>query len=186
MIFARRFATFCLLALTLAGCKSTYSEKNVTAEPPPLLKGSNRIYVAIPFDASFKEVVAQGSGKATAESLFVALKRYARAVYMGKFPESATEALDSAHAVNADYLVYPNIVKWEDRATEWSGRRDRLDLKIDLLDLSDGKLVFSREISATGKWLTEGGDSPKDLLDQPVEEYVNALFRRVEKPSALW
>jgi hypothetical protein len=87
--------------------------------------------------------------------------------------------------VNADYLVYPNIVRWEDRQTEWSGRRDRLELKIDLLDMKDGTLLFSREISATGKWLTEGGDTPKDLLDQPIEEFVNTLFRRVEKPSAL-
>ena len=59
-------------------------------------------------------------------------------------------------------------------------------VKIDLIDMTDGKLAFSRQISATGKWMTEGGDTPKDLLDQPVEEYVNTLFRRVEKPSALW
>jgi len=185
MILARRFAAFCLIALALAGCESTYSQKDVTKEPPPLLRGSNRLYVAIPFDASFKKVVALNSGRATAESLFTAVKRYARAVYMGKFPESANDALDSARAVNVDYLIYANIIKWEDRATELSGIRDRLELRIDLLDMKDGKLVFSREISATGKWMTEGGDTPKDLLDQPIEEYVNALFRHVEKPSAL-
>src|SRR5690349_20241828 len=176
----------CLGLMCLTGCKSTYSETNVTAEPPPRLRNTSRIYVAVPYDVSFKNQVALSSGRRTAETLFVAFNRYTRSVHMGKFPESASDALDSARRFNAEYLVYPNILKWEDRATEYSGVRDRLDLKIDLIDLQDGRLAFSRQINATGKWLTEGGDSPGDLLEQPIEEYVNALFRRVEKPSALW
>jgi hypothetical protein len=173
-------------ALLLNGCKSTYSEKNVTQEPPPLLGNRVRVYVAMPLDATFKKTVAQGSGKKTAQAVFVAFNRYTKSVSLGKFPESMAEALDSAREKNAEYLVYPNVVRWEDRATEFSGRRDQLEVKIDLIDLADSKLVFSREISASGKWMTDGGDTPNDLLEQPVEEYVNALFRRVEKPSALW
>jgi hypothetical protein len=151
-----------------------------------LLRSNSRIYVAIPFDVSFKKTVAQGSGKQTAQSLFAAFSRYTKSVSLGKFPESVSEGLDSARQMNAEYLLYPNIIKWEDRATEWSGRRDRLELKIDLIDLNDSKVVFSREISGTGKWMTDGGESPNDLLEQPIEEYANALFRRIQKPSSLW
>lgn len=183
----RLFACAVLAPLFLTGgCKSTYSEKNVTTAPPPLINSENRIYVANPFDASFKGTVAQGSGKQTGQALYTAFNRYAKGVYMGKFPESLAQALESARKYNADYLVYPNLIRWEDRATEWSGRRDRLGVKIDLLDSNSGQLVFSREITATGKWMTDGGDTPADLLAQPCEEYVNALFRRIEKPSALW
>jgi len=185
-MIARVLFAICIGLMCLTGCKSTYSETNVTTEPPPLLGNSSRIYVAVPFDASFKNQVALSSGKRTAETLFVAFNRYTRSVHMGKFPESASDALENARRFNAEYLVYPNIVKWEDRATEYSGVRDRLELKIDLVNLQDAKLAFSREISATGKWMTEGGDTPGDLLEQPIEEFVNALFRRVEKPSALW
>jgi hypothetical protein len=186
MILARSFALLALSVLVVSGCKSTYSEKDLTTEPPPLLRSNSRVYVAIPFDATFKKNVAQGSGKQTAQALFAAFNRYTKSVYLGKFPESVSEALDSARRMNAEYLVYPNLTKWEDRATEWSGRRDRMEVKIDLIDLNDSKVMFSREISATGKWMTDGGDTPNDLLEQPAEEYVNALFRRVEKPSALW
>ena len=35
------------------GCHSTYSEKKLSEQSPPLLRNSSRIYVAIPFDASF-------------------------------------------------------------------------------------------------------------------------------------
>jgi hypothetical protein len=166
------------------GCKSTYSETNLTAEPPPLLRGTSRIYVAMPYDASFKKQVALNSGKHTAEALYVALQRYTRGVFMGRFPESAADATESARQHGSEYLIYPHIIKWEDRATEYSGVRDRLELKIDLINVADGKLAFSRDIAATGKWLTEGGDKPDDLLQQPIEEYVNALFRKVERPSA--
>jgi hypothetical protein len=186
MIGLRRFLLGCGSLILLSACKSTYSEKNVTAEPPPLLKANSRIYVAIPFDATFKKTVAQGSGKLTAQAIMVAFNRYSKAVYLGKFPESASEAIESARRFNAEYLVYPNLLKWEDRATEWSGRRDQLQIKIDLIDVADSRLAFSREINATGKWMTDGGDTPNDLLEQPVEEYVNAVFRRVEKPSAFW
>jgi hypothetical protein len=176
-----------LLVLVLAsGCTSTYSEKNVTNEPPPILRSNSRIYIAIPFDASFKKTVAQGSGKQTAEELHVVFLRYTKAVFLSRFPESLAEALESARKASAEYLVYPEIIRWEDRATEWSGRRDQLQLKIDLIDLSTSRAVFSREITATGKWMSDGGDSPRDLLGEPLQQYVNALFRRIEKPSALW
>lgn len=182
---ASRFALLCGCVL-LAACKSTSSHKDNTAGPAPILRTSSRIYVATPFDASYKNKVAQGSGKQTAEAFGAALTRYTKSVYTGKTPESATDALDNARRYNADYLVYPTIVRWEDHATEWSGVRDQLELKVDLLDLSDGHLAFSREIRATGKWMTDGGDTPGDLLAQPVEQFVNTLFRHVETPSALW
>ncbi len=181
---ARILSFASLFALLLTGCKSTYTETNITSEPPPLLRGNSRLYVAVPYDASFKNQVALNSGKHTAEALYVALTRYTRGVYMGKFPESATDAVESARRYNVDYLVYPHIIKWEDRSTEYTGIRDRLELKIDLIDMKDGHLAFSRDIAATGKWMTEGGDKPDDLLQQPAEEYVNSLFRRIEKPSA--
>ena len=185
MIFARQFAACCLLALFAAGCQSTYSEKNITTEPPPLLRSNSRVYVAIPFDAMFKKKVQINSGKQTAEAVFAAFSRYTKSVYIGKLPESPDEALESARKAQADYLVYPNLLKWEDHPTEWSGVRDQLELKIDLIETREGKLAFSRDFSATGKWMTEGGDTPNDLLPEPVGQFADALFRHVQKPSAL-
>jgi hypothetical protein len=183
-----RLAFLVLLAgfSLLSACKSTYTENDLSTEAPPVLKSNSRIYVAIPFDATFKKEVMQGSGKQTAQAFQVALLRYTRSVYMSKYPESLSEAMEIARKGYMEYVLYPTIVKWEDRATEFSGRRDRLTVKADLIDLSTSQVVFSREIEATGKWMTDGGESPKDLLDQPAEQYANALFRRIEKPSALW
>jgi hypothetical protein len=188
-MFSLRNARFLMILAGMAvltACKSTYSEKDLSNEPPPLLKSNSRIYVAIPFDATFKKEVVQGSGKQTAQAFQVAFLRYTRSVYMSKFPESVGEALEIARNGHMEYVLYPTIVRWEDRATEYTGLRDQLAVKAELIDLKTSKVVFSREIEATGKWMTDGGESPKDLLEQPAEQYANALFRRIEKPSALW
>lgn len=182
----RKFICIITLAPILAGCKSSYSEKNLTNEPPPILRSNSRIYIAIPFDASFKDTVAQDSGKLTAQAFQAAFLRYTRSVYISKYPESLTEAIDRARSGQLEYVLYPEITRWEDRATEWSGRRDRLAIKADLIDLATSRVVFSREIEATGKWMTDGGETPRNLLDDPAQQYANALFRRIDKPSALW
>lgn len=181
----RNFICIVVLAPILAGCKSTYSEKNLTNEPPPILRSNSRIYVAIPFDSSFKETVAQDSGKLTAQAFQAAFLPYTRSVYISRNPESVSEAIERARGGQLEYVLYPTITRWEDRATEWSGRRDRLAIKAELIDLATSRIVFSREFEATGKWMTDGGESPRDLLDEPAQQYVNALFRRIDRPSAL-
>ena len=71
----------------------------------------------------------------------------------------------------------PIIVLWEDRATEWSGKRDRIIVKITVLDVSSGKLVDATTIQGTSKWATFGGDYPQDLLPVPMRDYVARLVR---------
>ena len=61
-----------MLAATLiffTACHSTYSETNLSTQPPPILRNTSRIYVAIPFDATFKGKVAEHSGKQAADAL---------------------------------------------------------------------------------------------------------------------
>lgn len=184
-----RLAFFCALAAAAvlgSGCQSTYSDRQVSNAPVPLLRSDTRMYIGMPVDAADRKDVAYQSGKQVAEAIFTAFSRNTRPVYISRTPESMGEALESARRVNADYLAYPTIQLWEDRATEWSGRRDKLKLRVDLVDLETSEVVYSKEIEATGKWLSDGGDSPADLIQQPVDHFANALFRRTETPSALW
>jgi hypothetical protein len=38
----------------------------------------------------------------------------------------------NAASVNFDYFVIPEILHWEDRATEWSGIPDKIEVKISI------------------------------------------------------
>ena len=184
-----RGALFCAVltaAVLASGCQSTYSDRQVSNEPVPMLRSNTRVYVGMPFDATDRKDVAYQSGRQVAEAIHTAFARNTRPVFISRTPESLGEALDSARKVNADYLAYPTIQLWLDRATEWSGRRDKLKLRVDLIELETSQVVYAKEIEAAGKWMTDGGDTPADLVQQPVEHFVNTLFRRAETPSALW
>jgi hypothetical protein len=73
-------------------------------------------------------------------------------------------------------LVYPTILHWEDRATEWSGIPDRVEIKIEIIGATTGKGLDSAIIKGKSGLATFGGDHPQDLLPKPVEDYVSGLF----------
>jgi hypothetical protein len=74
------------------------------------------------------------------------------------------------------YYVEPQILHWEDRATEWSALPDKIEIKISVYDASLGTELASSVLTGRSKWATLGGDHPQDLLPEPVRGYVDALY----------
>jgi hypothetical protein len=70
----------------------------------------------------------------------------------------------------------PEILHWEDRATEWSGIPDRVEVKLLVLEAQGNKEIASIVISGKSKWATFGGDHPQDLLPEPIKQYVESLY----------
>jgi hypothetical protein len=168
------------------GCQSTINqtnEDNGTTEAP--LRAGSRVYVALPPDAVDNKVAVMGSGGRTASALSDAFKRHTRNVVRGKMPETLEEAVGHARDLQYEYVAFPIILKWQDRATEWSGVRDKLQLKIELVDVSTGGVVRSTTIDGKGRWMTEGEDTPQDMLAEPVARFVRSLFQLSYTPSAL-
>ena len=69
--------------------------------------------------------------------------------------------------VPAGTLIEPKILHWEDRATEWSGKADRVKVSLPLY--RSGSLIGSALVTANSSFFTFGGDHPEDLLDAPFE-----------------
>lgn len=172
--------------LMTLGCKHTYEEKRISDAAPPVMTSNTRVYVGRPFDATYKEKVVHNSGKSIADALLVAFSRNTKAVAMSRRPQSVPEALESAIQYRAEFMVYPVILKWEDRATEMSGIRDKLWFRIDLYEVGTGQVVHAKEFEAKSRWMTDGGDTPGDLLEDPINLYVQSLFQRRERPSSLY
>jgi hypothetical protein len=175
-----------LLIFGATGCQSTIRQTNTDVAPTgaPLRAGS-RVYVAMPEDAIDKKNPVMGSGKRTSLAIQDAFKRHTRNVLMSRAPETLEEALDHARDLSYEYVAFPTIIKWQDRPTEWTGVRDKLQIKIDLLAASTGEVLRSTMIEGTGKWMTDGDDAPQDMLAEPVDKFVRALFRITYTPSAL-
>ena len=76
-----------------------------------------------------------------------------------------------------EYYVELDILHWDDRATEWSGKPDKIEIKISVYNARLGTELASSVQSASRKWATFGGDHPQDLLPEPLIRYYESLCR---------
>jgi hypothetical protein len=160
------------------GCSHTYELARPTMSPHERkLTRSDTVYIALPEDGVFEgRTVYEGSGQHTADVLQAAFQRHLRDVRKATTHESPKAARVSARNAGASCLVYPELLHWEDRQTAWSGLPDRIRVRISIVDLERGDVIDSVEFSGKSKWATFGGDDPKDLVEVPVNQYVDSLF----------
>lgn len=90
--------------------------------------------------------------------------------------QSFDEAIQYTNDNSFNYLIYPQILHWEDRATEWSGISDKVTVKINIIEANTKKTLDSATIEGTSGWATLGGDHPQDLLKKPINDFVNSLY----------
>jgi hypothetical protein len=164
------------LATMLGGCAAASVDQDAVAGAPRKLGAASVAYIAVPADGHYGDENYPYSGKMVAEALDGALLRHVAEVDEGTAPQSFSAALSSAQQHSAVYLVYPQIAHWEDRATEWDGLPDRIEVVVSVYNVKDGALVDRGTITGKSSWFTIGGDHPQDLLPKPVNAYVDELF----------
>jgi hypothetical protein len=163
-----------LVALALTGCASTYKQEVLNTPAAKLLVGKS-VLIATPTNGSYGGKEYAGSGATTASAVRSAFSPYSNDVIVSADCKDLNclkvNATSSYH-----YYVVPQIFNWEDRATEWSGKKDKIQIKISVYDGSDGHELSSSIISGKSKWGTFGGDHPQDLLPEPISSYVKSLY----------
>jgi len=172
----RAILIFVLAAMSTA-CSATYEMKRADSiDAPPTLNAQGSIYVSVPEDGRYSTKVYAGSGNSTTLAIVAAFSTWATQVVGGVSQESDEEGLAKAKAGGHKYLIAPKILHWEDRATEWSGRLDRVEVLLKTFDVVSGSLIDSVTIRGKSKWASFGGDHPQDLLAKPLEDYAGSLY----------
>ena len=163
-------------ALVVAGCADTHTvERPVQAGQK--LASSASAFVSVPPDGRYGSTSYAGSGQTTAQIVAAAFSRHLTDVRQGDRPAAAPDAaLALARAAGATYLIAPTILHWEDRATEWSMKPDRAEIRVVVMEAASGKVLDTAIVKGRSGIATFGGDQPQDLLCEPVAEYVNELF----------
>lgn len=164
-----------ILTLSVAGCKTT-TVAPITADPGKKISQNESVYIVSPRDGAYGAIQYQGSGASVATALEAAFLRFAHSVSIGPHLDSISDAIEVARQKKCEYVVFPKITHWEDRATEWSGRRDKIGLFVKVICVEDGSEAASAEITGKSAWFTFGGDHPQDLLRGPIQEFVSTLF----------
>lgn len=164
-----------IFTVLFVGCADTHHLTRTATTTS--LESSSSIYISIPKDGRYGENTYSGSGLTTAQVVLKAFSVHVTNIETAHEYQSFKEALDYAKFNNFKYFVYPSILEWEDRATEWSGIPDRISIKIAVIDTNSGRTLDSAVIEGKSGLATFGGDKPQDLLAKPVMNYVSLLFK---------
>jgi hypothetical protein len=164
-----------LLALALlSGCASTYNREVVTAPGVRLARGAP-VLIGTPRSASYNNTSYAGSGEQTATVVHSAFARFSNKVTVSA-QCADLDCLATQGGGAYQYLVIPEILHWEDRATQWSGVRDKVEVKLIVVDGTSRAEVASMIISGKSQRAAFGSQHPQDLLAEPIRQYVDGLY----------
>ncbi len=158
------------------GCTSFYQRVDLEDSlNGAKLEKNKGVFISMPPDGSYGNTKYAGSGSMTVQAVQRAFARYTNTIKLSaclKRDECLTEAVQA----KSSYQVFPEILHWEDRATEWSMLPDRIEIKFIVIDVSSNKVVNSVILKGESKISTWGGDHPVDLLQEPIDNYVSTLY----------
>jgi len=160
----------------LSGCADTHQLARATGKGLTSAQQTSA-YVGLPQDGRLGHITYPGSGALTAQAVAVAFSPYFGKVTVGMKTEDFAAAQQTAKAGEYTHLLYLDILHWEDRATEWSGRPDQAAVKVSIIDTNTGDTLDSAVVSGKSGLATFGGDRPEHLLPKPLADYAATLFR---------
>ena len=163
-----------LIVVLLSGCASTYSRVD-TSQPIVNLNEEKSVLIATPANGSYNDTEYPSSGKMLAQAVKAVFEKFSADVELSETCRDLS-CLKRNSEKTVGYYVVPEIIHWEDRATEWSGRRDKVEIKLMVFDGKTSEKLASTIISGKSKLMTFGGDHPQDLLEEPLWEYVDSLY----------
>jgi hypothetical protein len=174
--FKMRFLLIISSTIFLVSCTAHFQQIDLTDKPQSKLDSQGKVLVATSQDGRYDTINYSGSGQMTSQVIVTAFARHAKHISITTSCSSIDSCLNDAKNNGQSYLVYPEILHWEERATEWSGKPDRIEVKITLLSVDNGEIIHSAIISGRSKWATLKWDHPQDLLPSPINTYVSSLY----------
>jgi hypothetical protein len=167
-----------LIAMWMAiqACADSHQVTRLSKRPPVKLNPNGAVLVAVPEDAVYGSNVYRGSGRTTAQTITAVFARHARSVRMEAKYVPPDDSIAAAQSNGYTYLVIPMILHWEDRATEWSGSPDKIEVKIEVIDVASNRTLEAFVVTGKSGLGTMGGDRPQDLLRKPVEQSISEIY----------
>jgi len=162
--------------ILLLSCTANFQQIDLTGKPQAKLDSRGEVLIVTPQDGRYGTINYSGSGQMTSQEIMSAFARHTKHVSITTACSSIDSCLNKAKENGHSYLVYPEVLHWEERATEWSGIPDRIEVKITLLAVDNGEIIHSAILSGRGKWAALKWDHPQDLLSRPINTYVSSLY----------
>jgi hypothetical protein len=163
-----------LLPLLATGCASTYKQSELQ-QVEGKLDPNIGVLISTPKDGWFENTQYRNSGTMTANAVRAAFSKNAPRVDLVTNCHG-DDCFKSINIQKYGYYVKPEILQWEERSTEWSGKPDRIEIQLVIYDAVTQKELANASYTGKSKWATFGGDHPQELLPDPTNKYVNSLY----------
>lgn len=154
------------VVVLLMGCSVPRSEPEGRVVAGMTINPSGKVLILSVQDGQEQgQPVAKGSG----QGMMVALRK---ALMAKGVPISTTDTnallggYEEASKLGFDYVLKCTITEWEDNATAWSGKGDKLRISVEIFDVKSRQLVAagSHYRIATGFTLASG--TPDRFMDE--------------------
>lgn len=166
---------FIFFAGATASCSSGFVH-STTLELSSKLNPDKAVLVATPQNGWFETIEYKKSGLMTAGAVQESFAQHCSEVSVAQL-DSGGDDLSSVSATDFGYLIVPQILHWEDRNTEWSGKLDRIEIQLSVFDTATKEEIANSSFIGKSKWATFGGDHPQDLLLPGLVGIVDSFYR---------
>ena len=166
---------YLFLIILVTGCASTYKYKELQSIEIKL-DSSKGVLISTPEDGFYGSTQYHNSGRMTANAVRAAFSKYASRVDVINTCHG-DDCLNSIDTEKYGYYVRPEILHWEERATEWTGLPDRIEIQLVIYDTVTKNELVNSSYTGKSKWATFGGDHPQDLLPEPTNKYASSLYQ---------
>lgn len=164
-----------LLVIIFVSCTSTYKyDFNNPSEE--ILEINKNIAITVSEDGAYGNDVYTGSGRKVSNTIRIELKKYTTNIEILKDKVSLKDLSDQ-ESYGYDYIIVPEIIHWEDRATAWSGIPDKVEISIEIFD-ENRNLLKSAILSGKSSTMTLSANDPSELLEKPIEEFLKSVFEK--------
>jgi hypothetical protein len=169
----KNIAFVCSLLL-FSGCSNgiSYITPMINSDKKIVINQNEKIYIALSKNGIYKNQIYINSATAVSNNIYNILTSYTDKIEIAKVNETLEETITYAKQNNIKYIIYPTIMHWEDRATQWSGRLDRVSINILIYDvIQDKKLVYSNVNATTNINHIPRNDKPEELLLEAFSKF---------------
>ena len=176
-----KYVMTAILVMLMAGCSVPRNVREGGAVSGQQVDAHKTVLVLSVKDGQEQgQAPAVGSGRGMAAALRKALSEHGIPLSISQSTD-LSEGLNEAKQGDFGYVLQCVITLWEDNATAWSGKGDKLNISVEMYDAKTHRLVAASSDKRTATGATFVSGSPDRLMDQVATGALGRLYGWPEK-----
>ena len=163
-------------AILMNGCTASYQSEFMT--PQTYMQNQASILIVTPENGRYETIEYPSSGIDVASTLAQELGKYSSKIATIPTPVTINDIGDDV-LQQYNYVFIPQILHWEDRATGWSFRPDRIEILFEIYN-NKRELIDAYRIKGRSAYVVWVSKQPKSLLPRPIRTMCEDLFGKIQ------